>query len=70
MTGYALFALYTGNVVPGWLSTVLLMYFLGGVQFFVLELLENILVKYIQKSNKDQGFLLIKEQIKSLNLKS
>jgi glycosyltransferase involved in cell wall biosynthesis len=34
MTGYALFALYTGNVVPGWLSTVLPMYFLGGVQLF------------------------------------
>lgn len=34
MTGYALFALYTGNIVPGWLSTVLPMYFLGGVQLF------------------------------------
>ncbi|MDN3678434.1 glycosyltransferase family 2 protein [Flavobacterium paronense] len=34
MTGYALFALYTGNVLPGWLSTVLPMYFLGGVQLF------------------------------------
>lgn len=34
MTGYALVALYTGNVVPGWLSTVLPMYFLGGVQLF------------------------------------
>lgn len=34
MTGYALFAIHTGNVVPGWLSTVLPMYFLGGVQLF------------------------------------
>lgn len=34
MTGYALTAVYTGNVVPGWLSTVLPMYFLGGVQLF------------------------------------
>lgn len=34
MTAYALFALYSGNVVPGWLSTVLPMYFLGGVQLF------------------------------------
>jgi glycosyltransferase involved in cell wall biosynthesis len=34
MTGYALFAIYTGDVVPGWLSTVLPMYFLGGVQLF------------------------------------
>ncbi|WP_445454257.1 glycosyltransferase family 2 protein [Flavobacterium sp. 25HG05S-40] len=34
MTGYALFAIYSGDVVPGWLSTVLPMYFLGGVQLF------------------------------------
>ncbi|MFN7676889.1 glycosyltransferase family 2 protein [Flavobacterium sp.] len=34
MTGYAVFAIYTGDVVPGWLSTVLPMYFLGGVQLF------------------------------------
>ena len=34
MSGYALFAIYTGNVVPGWLSTVLPMYFLGGIQLF------------------------------------
>ena len=34
MTGYALIALYTGKVVPGWFSTVLPMYFLGGVQLF------------------------------------
>jgi glycosyltransferase involved in cell wall biosynthesis len=34
MTGYAVFAIHTGDVVPGWLSTVLPMYFLGGVQLF------------------------------------
>lgn len=34
MTGYALLAIHSGNVVPGWLSTVLPMYFLGGVQLF------------------------------------
>lgn len=34
MTGYAFFAIHTGDVVPGWLSTVLPMYFLGGVQLF------------------------------------
>ncbi|MBF6640252.1 glycosyltransferase family 2 protein [Flavobacterium sp. J49] len=45
MTGYALFALYTGNVVPGWLSTVLPMYFLGGVQLFCF----GILGEYIGK---------------------
>jgi len=45
MSGYALFALYTGNFVPGWLSTVLPMYFLGGVQLFCF----GILGEYIGK---------------------
>lgn len=45
MTGYAMVALYTGNVVPGWLSTVLPMYFLGGVQLFCF----GILGEYIGK---------------------
>ncbi|HNP32182.1 MAG TPA: glycosyltransferase family 2 protein [Flavobacterium sp.] len=34
MTGYAFFAIYIGDTVPGWLSTVIPMYFLGGVQLF------------------------------------
>lgn len=34
MSVYAIFALYTDNLVPGWLSTVLPMYFLGGIQLF------------------------------------
>lgn len=45
MTGYALFAIYTGDVVPGWLSTVLPMYFLGGIQLFCF----GILGEYIGK---------------------
>lgn len=45
MSGYALFALYTGNFVPGWLSTVLPMCFLGGVQLFCF----GILGEYIGK---------------------
>lgn len=45
LTGYALFAIHTGNVVPGWLSTVLPMYFLGGVQLFCF----GILGEYIGK---------------------
>lgn len=39
MTGYALFSLYAGHVVPGWLSTVLPMYFLGGVQLLCFGIL-------------------------------
>lgn len=34
MSGYALVALFYGHLVPGWLSTVLPMYFLGGIQLF------------------------------------
>lgn len=34
MSVYAGFAIYTGDAVPGWLSTVLPMYFLGGIQLF------------------------------------
>lgn len=34
MLMYGLYALITGNTVPGWLSTVLPMYFLGGIQLF------------------------------------
>lgn len=45
MTVYAVIAIYTGDVVPGWLSTVLPMYFLGGVQLFCF----GILGEYIGK---------------------
>ena len=34
MTGHAVFAIQTGDIVSGWLSSVLPMYFLGGVQLF------------------------------------
>lgn len=34
MSGYALLAMFNGHLVPGWLSTVLPMYFLGGIQLF------------------------------------
>lgn len=34
MSIYALSAVFVGNTVPGWVSTVLPMYFLGGIQLF------------------------------------
>lgn len=34
MSAYALLAMFNGHLVPGWLSTVLPMYFLGGIQLF------------------------------------
>lgn len=45
MTGHAVFAIYAGDVVPGWLSKVLPMYFLGGVQLFCF----GIIGEYIRK---------------------
>lgn len=44
-TLYALISLYFNEVVPGWLSTVLPLYFLGGVQLFCL----GIMGEYIGK---------------------
>ncbi|MGV3697718.1 glycosyltransferase family 2 protein [Flavobacterium sp.] len=34
MSAYAFIAVFYGQLVPGWLSTVLPMYFLGGIQLF------------------------------------
>lgn len=45
MSGYAFFAIFTGDTVPGWLSTVLPMYFLGGIQLFCI----GIIGEYIGK---------------------
>ncbi len=45
MSGYAGFAIYTGDAVPGWLSTVLPMYFLGGIQLFSIGIMGEYLGK-------------------------
>lgn len=45
MSCYALMAVFAGNTVPGWVSTVLPMYFLGGIQLFCF----GILGEYIGK---------------------
>lgn len=45
MGGYAFMAVFTGDTVPGWLSTVLPMYFLGGIQLFSI----GIIGEYIGK---------------------
>ncbi len=60
MTGYALFALYTGNIVPGWLSTVLPMYFLGGVQLFCFGILGEYIGKIYLEVKKRPLFFIDK----------
>lgn len=58
MTVYALFALYTGNIVPGWLSTVLPMYFLGGVQLFCFGILGEYIGKiYLEVKKRPRYFI-------------
>jgi glycosyltransferase involved in cell wall biosynthesis len=58
MTGYALFALFSNNVVPGWLSTVLPMYFLGGVQLFCFGILGEYIGKiYLEVKKRPRYFI-------------
>ena len=58
MTGYALFAIYTGDVVPGWLSTVLPMYFLGGVQLFCFGIIGEYIGKiYSEVKHRPRYFI-------------
>ena len=58
MTGYAFFALYSENYVPGWLSTVLPMYFLGGVQLFCFGILGEYIGKiYLEVKQRPRYFV-------------
>lgn len=61
MTGYALVALYTGNVVPGWLSTVLPMYFLGGVQLFCFGIIGEYIGKIYSEVKKRPRYFIDKK---------
>ncbi len=58
MSGYALFGLYTNNVVPGWVSTVLPMYFLGGVQLFCFGIVGEYIGKiYMEVKRRPRYFI-------------
>lgn len=58
LTGYAFLALYTGNLVPGWLSTVLPMYFLGGVQLFCFGIIGEYIGKiYLEVKQRPRYFI-------------
>ena len=58
MSAYALFGLYTGNYVPGWLSTVLPMYFLGGVQLFCFGIIGEYIGKiYAEVKQRPRYFI-------------
>jgi len=55
---YAVFAVYSNNLVPGWLSTVLPMYFLGGVQLFCFGIIGEYVGKiYSEVKNRPRFFV-------------
>ena len=60
MSGYALFGWYTNNYVPGWLSTVLPMYFLGGVQLFCFGILGEYIGKIYSEVKKRPRYFVDK----------
>lgn len=61
MSVYALFGLYSGNYVPGWLSTVLPMYFLGGVQLFCFGIIGEYIGKIYSEIKKRPRYFIDKK---------
>lgn len=62
MSIYALHSLLNGNYVPGWLSTVLPMYFLGGIQLFCFGIIGEYVGK-IYSEVKGRPRYIIEEKI-------
>ncbi|MDO5654756.1 MAG: hypothetical protein Q4G27_01290 [Flavobacteriaceae bacterium] len=55
---YALISLYFTHVVPGWFSTVLPLYFLGGVQLLGLGIIGEYIGKiYSEVKNRPKYFI-------------
>ncbi len=62
MSGYAFTAVFAGDTVPGWLSTVLPMYFLGGIQLFSIGIIGEYIGK-IYAEVKQRPRYIIDERI-------
>lgn len=60
MSGYAFTALFIGNTVPGWLSTVLPMYFLGGIQLFSIGIIGEYIGKIYAEVKQRPRFIIDK----------
>lgn len=60
MSGYAIYAIYTGNTVPGWLSTVLPMYFLGGIQLFSIGVIGEYIGKIYSEVKQRPRYIIDK----------
>ena len=61
MSGYAFYAIYTGDTVPGWLSTVLPMYFLGGIQLFSIGIIGEYLGKVYAEVKQRPRYIIDKK---------
>jgi glycosyltransferase involved in cell wall biosynthesis len=57
---YAIAAICTGDIVPGWLSTVLPMYFLGGIQLFCFGIIGEYIGKIYSEVKQRPRFLVDK----------
>jgi glycosyltransferase involved in cell wall biosynthesis len=61
MSCYALVSIYSGNLVPGWLSTVLPMYFLGGIQLFCFGIVGEYIGKIYSEVKQRPRFIVDKK---------
>lgn len=58
MSFYAVISLYLNNNIPGWFSTVLPMYFLGGIQLFSLGIIGEYIGKiYLETKGRPRYFI-------------
>ena len=58
LSGYVVASYSFGHIVPGWVSTVLPMYFLGGVQLFCLGIIGEYVGKiYLEVKNRPRYFI-------------
>lgn len=60
MSGYALYAMYFLSTVPGWVSTVLPMYFLGGIQLFCVGILGEYIGKIYSEVKQRPRYIIDK----------
>ncbi|MGZ5181877.1 MAG: glycosyltransferase family 2 protein [Ramlibacter sp.] len=60
LAAWALFAKLAGNSVPGWASTILPIYFLGGVQLFCIGVLGEYVGRIYMESKQRPRFLVEK----------
>lgn len=60
MSGYVVLALFAGKTVPGWVSTVLPMYFLGGIQLLCFSIIGEYIGKIYSEVKNRPRFIIDK----------